>query len=276
MITQNNKIFKWFDKRYHLVVYHGNSYREIHKFRFSRFLLIFILSGIFLIFFTILSLIVVYTPVKQFIPGYPDKGMRQQIYDISIQVDSLTKELELRDQYLNAIKDFVFNKVPIDQDFVLPSTELSKEDIKDFNNPTMPRKIIKEKLSNINYDLIPTLFPPIQGTIISDYNPSINHFGIDIVSSSNDVICSCYSGIVIFSDYVVSTGYTIIIQHKFNLLSVYKHVQSSYVKSGDIVDTGQAIARYGNSGEDSSGLHLHFELWRKCVSVNPQKHIDFQ
>jgi murein DD-endopeptidase MepM/ murein hydrolase activator NlpD len=278
MTKSKNKILKWLRKKFQLVIYHGNSYDVIHKFRFNRLGFVFISFGIVVILFAILSVFVVYTPIKQLIPGYPDRETRRLIYENSIRTDSLIKEIEIRDQYLKMISDMIFDEVPIDQDFVVPVQNLDENQIIDFNNPVKPRQKIED---NTDYTLakadeMPSLFPPIKGIVISAYNPAKSHFGTDIASSGDNVISSTLSGTVISSAFTIETGYTIIIQHKSELISVYKHAKSSFVKAGDLIETGQAIAAYGDSGENSTGPHLHFELWRKGKSLNPEDYIEFQ
>lgn len=234
--------------------------------------------GVIFILFAILSVFVVYTPIKQLIPGYPDKETRRLIYENAILTDSLVKELEKRDQYLQIITDMIFDEVPIDQDFVVPVQNLTKEQIKEFNNPVKPRKKVEENTSYTlsKTDAMPVLFPPIKGVVISPYNPSKKHYGTDIAPSGETMVSAVLSGTVVSSDYTIETGYTIIIQHKSELISVYKHNKSSFVKAGDLIETGQAIAVYGNSGENTTGPHLHIELWRKGSSLNPEDYIEFQ
>lgn len=278
MIKKKNKILKWLRKQFQLVVYHGKSYDVIHKFRFNRLAFIFISFGIVFILFAILSVIVVYTPIKQLIPGYPDRETRLQIYENAIKTDSLIKEIEIRDQYLKMISDMIFDEVPIDQDFEVPVQNLTDQQIIDFNNPIKPRQKVED---NSDYSInksneMPSLFPPIKGIVISPYNPAKKHYGADIASSGENIISAILTGTVISSDYTVETGYTIIIQHKSDLISVYKHAKSTFVKAGDLIETGQAIAIYGDSGEISTGPHLHIELWRKGKTINPEDYINFQ
>jgi murein DD-endopeptidase MepM/ murein hydrolase activator NlpD len=278
MTQKKHKILRWLKKKFQLVIYQGNSYDVIRKFRFNRLGFFLISFGVVFILFAILSVFVVYTPIKQLIPGYPDKETRTLIYENAIRTDSLLKELEIREQYLQMISDMVFDQVPIDQDFVVPVQNLTKDQIKEFNNPTKPRVQIEDKSTYTleKTDAVPVLFPPIKGVVISSYNPAKKHYGTDIASSGESIISAVLSGTVIASDYTVETGYTIIIQHKSELISVYKHNKSSFVRPGELIETGQAIAAYGNSGENTTGPHLHFELWRKGVSLNPEDYIEFQ
>ncbi len=277
MSKSKNKILKWFGKKFQLIVYHGNSYDVMRKVKFNRLGFMSINFLVLMLVFAILSVLVIFTPIKQLIPGYPDKETRLLIYENAIKTDSLIKELEIRDQYLEMIREMVFNDVPIDSEFVVPVQNLSKEQIKEFNNPANQRVKIEDK-TNLTVDkneLMPELFPPVKGIVKSKYNLAIGHYGTDIASSGETAILSTLRGTVLLSDYTIETGYTIIIQHKSNLISVYKHNKSSFVKEGQFVETGEAIAIYGNTGENTNGEHLHFELWRNGVSLNPEDYIEF-
>jgi murein DD-endopeptidase MepM/ murein hydrolase activator NlpD len=278
MAKKKKRLVKWFAKKFQLVVYQGNSYDVMRKFRFNRLRFTLFSFGIIFVLFALLSVIVVYTPVKQLIPGYPDRETRRLIYENAIRTDSLINELEKRDVYLQMVRDAIMDEVPIDEDFVVPVENLTKQQIKEFNNPKYERKTIEDKttLSVEKSEVMPELFPPVKGIVVSSYNKAEGHYGTDIASSGETVIMATLRGTVLVSDYTIETGYTIIIQHKYNLVSVYKHNKSAFVKAGQFVETSEAIAVYGDSGEDSNGEHLHFELWRNGVSLNPEDYIVFE
>lgn len=278
MSKKKNKLLKWFGKKFQIIVYHGKSYDVLRKMRFNRFGFLMVFVGIVIIMFAGLSAIVVYTPVKQLIPGYPDKETRRLIYENAIKTDSLILELDKRDVYLQMLHDALFNDVPIDEDYVVPVENLTEEQIKEFNNPKYERQTIEDKTTYYvdKSVVLPDLFPPVKGIVVSPYNKSLGHYGTDIASAGETMIRATLRGVVVLADYTVETGYTIIIQHKYDLVSVYKHNKSSFVKIGQFVETGENIAVYGDSGENSSGEHLHFELWRNGVSLNPEDYIIFE
>ena len=120
------------------------------------------------------------------------------------------------------------------------------------------------------------LFPPAKGEISEVYDFEQKHFGVDIVLSENDPVKSIYNGVVIFSEWSAETGYVIIIEHPDGITSVYKHNSSLNKGQGDIVKTGEVIATAGNTGEYSTGWHLHFELWINGYSMDPTNFIDFK
>ncbi len=118
-------------------------------------------------------------------------------------------------------------------------------------------------------------FTPVKGTVISTYDPKIRHYGIDIAAAENEAVKAVLGGTVIFSNFTVETGYVIAVQHSNNCLSIYKHNSALLKHAGDIVRAGEPIAFVGNTGEYTTGPHLHFELWMNGSAVNPQQYISF-
>jgi murein DD-endopeptidase MepM/ murein hydrolase activator NlpD len=118
-------------------------------------------------------------------------------------------------------------------------------------------------------------FTPLKGLITNNFNTALGHYGIDIVAKENEPVKSVLDGTVILSDWTVKTGYVIAIQHQSNIISVYKHNSVLMKKEGEHVKAGDVIAIIGNTGELSSGPHLHFELWHDGKPVNPLDYMRF-
>ena len=120
------------------------------------------------------------------------------------------------------------------------------------------------------------LFPPVNGSISEGYNIEDKHYAVDVVVAANTPVKATADGTIIFAEWTVETGYVIIIEHNQELISVYKHNSSITKTQGDLVKAGEVIAMSGNTGELSTGPHLHFELWSNGYPVNPTNFIDFQ
>ena len=116
----------------------------------------------------------------------------------------------------------------------------------------------------------------LNGTISEGYNLEEKHFAVDVVIPETTPVKSTADGIVIFVEWTVSTGYVIIVEHSNELISIYKHNGSITKVQGDLVKAGEVIALSGNTGELSTGPHLHFELWSKGYPIDPTNFIDFQ
>lgn len=119
------------------------------------------------------------------------------------------------------------------------------------------------------------LLPPVMGKVSSAFDVSIKHFGLDIVAPKNSAIIAVTDGYVVYSDWSLETGNTIVIQHESNVISIYKHNSMLLKKIGDYVKAGEAIAIIGNTGTLSSGPHLHFELWHQGKPLDAANYIKF-
>ncbi|MCX6280975.1 MAG: M23 family metallopeptidase [Bacteroidetes bacterium] len=118
-------------------------------------------------------------------------------------------------------------------------------------------------------------FTPLKGVITNGFDPVNKHYGVDIVAKQNEAIKSVLDGTVILSNWTLETGYVLAIQHSQNIVSMYKHNSAILVKTGDYVKAGEAVAIIGETGEYTTGPHLHFELWYEGKPVNPKDYISF-
>ena len=150
----------------------------------------------------------------------------------------------------------------------------SSEDSAMRANVEFEEKGVIRRSLNRKSDLL-VFFPPIKGILTDGFNPKTKHFGVDLVAKEKTRISAVLDGTVIISHWTSETGYVIGVQHKNDYVSLYKHNSVLLHSVGDFVTIGQPIAIIGNSGELSSGPHLHFELWHDGVPVNPENYILF-
>ncbi|OFY76594.1 MAG: hypothetical protein A2265_11155 [Bacteroidetes bacterium RIFOXYA12_FULL_33_9] len=233
------------------------------------------------------TFVIAFTPLRKLIPGYPNSSTQRAIIRNAILVDSLEYELNLRDGYLQNLKSIIEGELPKTHQ-VQSDTSIRYADIKFTvsKEDSILRAQVEEeeklnlslnnKSSNTNeqiYNL--QFFPPVKGMITNTFNPNENHNGTDIVASPNEVVKSVLDGTVTLVTWSPNTGNIIHIQHRHNLVSIYKHVAEILKKEGQKVKAGDAIAVFGNTGEYSSGPHLHFELWHNGKPVNPEDYIAF-
>src|SRR5204863_7330192 len=116
-------------------------------------------------------------------------------------------------------------------------------------------------------------FTPLNGAITEEFNAKQKHYGVDIVGRPNEAIKSTLDGTVVYAGFTAETGYVIAVQHSNNIFSIYKHNSALLKSIGDYVKAGEVIAIIGNSGELSTGPHLHFELWYNGNPVNPKDYM---
>lgn len=272
--------------KYRLTIYNDDTFEEVWFFRLSRLNVIALLGTAAILLITLVSLLIAFTPLKEFIPGYPEGDVRRNIVANYQKLDSLEKELTLRQQYLTNISRIISGETP-DEPTSSQDTTISAKNIefKRSRHDSLLRQQIEQEEKytlSVNYkrprerDLSQIhFFAPVKGLITNSFDPQKNHLGTDIVASKNDVVVATLDGTVIMANWTLKTGYVIQIQHENNILSVYKHNAELLKEAGDQVKAGEAIAIIGNSGELSSGPHLHFELWRDGTPLNPETYIVF-
>jgi murein DD-endopeptidase MepM/ murein hydrolase activator NlpD len=279
------KIFQMLKDHYRLIIYNDSSIQTVWSIKLTpiKVLTLGSIGAILLILFT--TVIIAYTPLRENIPGYPSAKVRQQIIYNYMLVDSLENEIKNRDSYFEKIKTLFQGDVPLDESST-PSSGLKTYDVKFKNSKAdsiFQDKLLEEKLNlsiSSNQKKLPSIsnihfFTPLRGLITNKFNPKTEHLAVDIVGSPNSRISSALDGTVVFAGWTMDTGYSIYIQHENNLISAYKHNAELLKEVGDKVKAGDAIAIMGNSGELTTGPHLHFELWHNGTALDPETYIDF-
>jgi len=287
MAKDDKKKSNWRDK-YRFSVSNNHTLEEIWKViltRYNAFLLI-----TFLVVFIIGATIAMisFTNLREFIPGYPDVTMRRNILMSAIRLDSLDRELKLRDKYFDNLNAIIAGNKPAEM-FVQQDTTKNYKAIK-FNSSS-DDSVLRTRVENeerYNLTLGPStpesvsglanlhFFPPVKGIISGRYDIRTKHFGTDIVTKPKALVSAVLDGTVIFTGWTMETGFVIEVQHPNNIVSVYKHNANLLKETGDLVRAGDAISVVGDSGElYTSGPHLHFEIWYKGSPLDPEKHILF-
>jgi len=272
--------------KYRLIIYNDDTFEEIWFMRLSRLNVLAVFGTGAILLIILVSVLIAYTSIREFIPGYPEGDMRRTMVQNYAKLDSLEKELQLRGQYIDNISTIMAGGVPEDQTFNKDTT-VSDQQVKfeKSESDSILRKQIEQEEKytlSVNYkepsgrDLSQIhFFSPVQGMITNSFNAKEKHFGTDIVSGGNNVVVAALEGTVTMADWTLKTGWIIQIQHGNNLLTVYKHNAELLKEEGDHVNAGEPIAIIGNSGELTTGPHLHFELWRDGTPMDPEKYIVF-
>jgi murein DD-endopeptidase MepM/ murein hydrolase activator NlpD len=275
-----------FKHKYRLSIYRDETYEEVLNLKLSK-LNVFTLVGIItIVFLTIVISVIAYTPVREFIPGYPNENTVANIHKNEFLLDSLEIELNKRDRYFDNLKKILSGEDPNNYDNY-SDTGVRYENIefsRSSDDSLLRQMIEQEDQFNLSYSTARKsvssissihFFPPIKGLVTNTFNTANNHYGIDIVAAPNEVVKAILEGTVTMSSWTLETGWVIQIQHDNNLLSVYKHNAELLKRQGDFVKAGDPIAIIGNSGELTTGPHLHFELWHNMAPVNPLDYIVF-
>ena len=269
-----------------LVILNEDTFEEIFSLRLT-LMNVFVVAtiGALLIIF-ITTYIIAFTPLREFIPGYASTQLKKDATELALKSDSLSIALKKNEAYLQSIKKVLIGDLDyakFNKDSILTSVAepISEEALKPTEADLKLREAVeREDKYNLFEKAKPkvstVLFPPVKGMITEKFNPTKKHYAVDIALAKNTPIKSILSGKVIFADWTPNTGNVVIIRHNNGFISVYKHAASLTVSQGDAVKTGEVIALAGSTGQESTGVHLHFELWKDGYSIDPTIFIQFE
>ncbi|MBE0646955.1 MAG: M23 family metallopeptidase [Bacteroidales bacterium] len=291
---ENIKKVKWFNKlkwKYRLVIMHDQTLEERLTFRLTRLNVFIALGTITIILIFLTSVLIAFTPLREYIPGYTNVNLKKDLYELQLKTDSIEKDLVQKDLFIENLKRIVSGE-EIVEDRALPRDTTARYiDIQ--LTRTQEDSLLRAEIENQSkYSLYQIesaematqrrltlgnmlFFTPIKGVVTNEFNADKQHFGVDIVSKKDEAIKSVLNGTVIISTWTVETGYVIGIQHQQGIVSIYKHNSALLKRVGDMVKAGEVIAIIGETGELTTGPHLHFELWSQGTPVNPQEIISF-
>lgn len=272
--------------KYRLMILNENTFEERLSFKLTR-LNVFVMSSLMAIFFiTLTYLLIAFTPLREYIPGYSSTALKKKATELSFKTDSLQRVIGMNDRYYESIKKVLtgdLNAVDFNRDSIIQAVKLEASEVD--LTPIAEDSLLREKVDKEDkYNLFESattatnfvLFPPVSGTISEPYNAKEKHYAVDVVVVKDTPVKATADGIVIFAEWTASTGYVIIIEHSYGLISIYKHNAALTKTQGDLVKAGEVIATAGNTGELSTGPHLHFELWNDGYPINPTNFIDFK
>jgi murein DD-endopeptidase MepM/ murein hydrolase activator NlpD len=278
---------KWRDK-FRFAIFNDTTFEEVWRIRLSKWNALLAAALLLLIIIGINTSLIAFTNLREFIPGYPDVTLRRDIIMNALLLDSLERELVIRDKYFHDLNDVISGKQPVERITMRDST-------RDYSNIVF-RRSVEDSLfrSRVEQDEQYSLsvsvtgsdkgiglasvhfFPPVKGIISSNFDARMRHYGTDIVTQPKAVVSSTLDGTVIMTGWTMETGFVMMIQHRNNLVSVYKHNARLLKEMGDRVSAGEAISIVGDSGElYTSGPHLHFELWHNGEPLDPAQYIFF-
>jgi len=279
-------------KRYKVIVLENDTFVEKISIKAPFwYLLSWLLAGFILLFF-IVAILIKISPFREYLIGDEGLGDRQELVQAYSQIDSLSQIVDANNIYLDNIKGVLEGAVGETEKEALEresrQDEKQQSVVKKSNTSlTADERILqdllssgagvqnKEKFSSERGISSYAFYSPVRGIVSGQYDARAFHFATDIATKLNEPIKATLDGHVIFASFTPSTGYVIIVQHIDNLISVYKHCAVLLKKAGSFVRGGEVIAMVGNTGELSTGPHLHFELWNGGNPVNPENYITF-
>jgi murein DD-endopeptidase MepM/ murein hydrolase activator NlpD len=284
--------------KYRLVIMNDDTFEEVTSVKLTPLAVYIGVSTLIVGTAILVTMLIIWTPLKRYIPGYGDFTRDSEIAELTGKVANMANEIEATRRYNENIKNILTGNME----------SMTEEAVKNQGQPESPADTMPKDIDRIPEDEnlrsavatgtftadpkalgapisrfaseipLEQLFfmPPVSGEITAKFDLSKDHFGIDVAAPKNTAIKAAASGSVISAGYTVETGYSIAVQHPNNVVTIYKHNSVLLRREGDNVKIGEAIAIIGNSGENTSGPHMHFELWHKGRAVDPALYINFK
>lgn len=286
--------------KYRLVIMNDQTFEEVTSVKLSPLSVYIAVSSLIVGTALLVTMLIIWTPLKRYIPGYGDFQRDKEISMLTSKVKDLESEVEATRSYHENIRKILVgdmesfsekaaksqglpdnpaDTLPKDVDRIPEDDHLRQAVAKGTvakaeagvasggSGPVVVKNVPLEQLY---------FMPPISGEVTSIFDLSKEHLGVDVAAPKNTAVKSAADGVVIYSGYSVETGYSIAVQHPNNVVTMYKHNSVLLKKSGVPVKAGEALAIIGNTGEQSSGPHLHFELWYNGRAVDPSDYINFR
>lgn len=269
--------------KYKIILYNETTLHEVSSFSITSLNVIAYAGLLVIVIALLLSLLFIYTPLNSFLPNASDNKYHTALVESAIKLDSMKTVLADREEYFSSIRNLMNGN--LDTKLSVDTTlERQKVDFAKTKHDSILQTLIEEEeqqtlamINNTNRDKFKKMafFMPVKGTVTSKFDVRTQHLGIDIAAKDGEPVLSTLPGTVTLATWSSETGNVIQVQHDNNFLSIYKHNSALLKKVGDKVDAGEPIAIIGNSGELTTGTHLHFELWYNGQAVDPESYIAY-
>lgn len=284
-MSKSNKEHK--TSNFRLAIIDDQSHKQLVTLHFSRTTLFIAIISVLVTLGAIIFSIIAYTPMRTFIPGYPDARSKKAAIQNAITIDSLETVIYKWGLYSENLKRVMEGMDPVKIDSMVNASMPSAVTDADMDEIMRRDSLLREKVKEEEQFGISTerqkrklpiegmhFFCPLKGVISQAYNP-VSHPYVDITAPEGSVVKAILDGTVIYSGWSEDYGHTIQLQHEEDIVSIYKHNEKLLKKTGDKVTAGAPIALVGNSGDLTTGTHLHLELWHQGSAVDPAKYINF-
>lgn len=287
MNNNNIGFLKRIRVKYNLHLVNENTLEEIRRFRLSG-LSLFVLGAFLLIAsFILFSLLIWFTPLKGLLPENIDPQLQEQVRYDALRIDSLNKEVYLREAYFISLNEILSGNLSVDSSITSDSLLLRRRDEQFIDKSADESNFVDKFEKEEQYNLITVsnnkldksdmvFFCPVKGIITREFNANKGHLGIDISVVNNTSVSSIYKGVVSVTGYDPQVGYFIQVLHKDGYTSLYKGASQVFKSSGDVVKTGEVIAIIQENSTALDKPALHFELWSGTQAQNPENYIIFE
>ena len=272
-------------RNFRLTLVDASSHERLWSLRFSRTnLLVGGISAVVVVLVVIYSLIA-FTPIRTFIPGYPDANSRRQAVQNVMRIDSLETRILQWELYTENLRRVVAGEAPIRLDTLIIGSQGSRA-VSDAHYLAIRDSLLRQDVTeeeqfgvsagsrrNLPIEAL-SFYTPVKGVVSRGYE-KVQHPWMDISAPVGSTVMAVLDGTVVYTSWEQDTGYTLILQHGSDLISVYKNNQKLLHRNADVVKAGTPVAMLASSSSLTKGDHLHFELWYKGASVDPSQYIKF-
>lgn len=268
--------------KYRLVITNTETFQEVWGMHLSRLNFLVALGVFFVVVLGLAWMLIVFTPMREFVPGYTKTYISQQVVGNALRADSLQREMELWGNYLSNLRVIFSGGSP--EAYIANTDSIINPQAVHFSRSEEDSMLRAQVEKDMHLDGMSIgrsgqegvhLLLPVRGRVSSGFDPSTGHFGVDVVSDPDAPVYCVAEGTVVLTSFDTEYGYMVVVQHANGLLTIYKHCKTILRREGARVEAGEAIAIVGNSGRLTSGPHLHLELWLEGQVLNPENYIVF-
>ncbi|MGB3548954.1 MAG: M23 family metallopeptidase [Saprospiraceae bacterium] len=278
---------------YRLVVMDPESHREVGDYQLTPKNVYIAVTTLLLLLLVAIFLLVAYTPLRNYIPGYGDRATLDEMRAVQREIRTLQDTMELQQRYIATVTKRLRGEVVTEKDVEAGTQNLTDEEMEPVSlsadEVALRREMELERVGNGSRSGNGAPVPgsrdvpleqlyfvsPITGEVSAGFNPGDRHYGVDILAPLNTPVKAVLDGVVVVSEYTTEHGNTVVIQHDNNVVTSYKHNDRLLKEVGAVVKAGEAVAIIGNTGTKSTGPHLHFEIWHNGRAVDPVAVVSF-
>lgn len=269
-----------------LVVLNEDTFEEMFSLRLT-LMNVFVVATIgMVVIITVTTYIIAFTPLREYIPGYASTKLKKEATALALKSDSLMVALQNNDAYIQSVRrvltdDLDYARLSGDS---ITAAQGAGTEVSNLQASEEELALRAQVAAEDKYNLFEkasakvgtVLFPPVRGMITDKYDIRKKHYAVDVAVGKNTAVKAAANGTVIFAEWTPGSGHVIIVRHGDGFLTVYKHCESLTAEQGDVVKTGEVLGIAGTSGAHSTGIHLHFELWKDGYPIDPEQFVSFE
>lgn len=291
---KDNPVTDVIKRKHRFVVMDTDTFKEKFSFQLSGINLFVTIGVTIIVLILLTTVLIAFTPLREWIPGYTDTRMVEQTYENAKKIDSLETQLGNQEWMIATMQAVLRGEeLGSDPEVVQGDSAANLQQLAKAYRHTVEDSLLRLEVEREDNryqvketsalasasasDAAPAIthlfFPPLKGNILTPYSAS--HHGVDIAGDATRAVCAAYNGTVIFAGFTAERGHVIVLQHPGNVVTVYQNNGSLLRRQGDAVRAGEPIAYVGNGGRQELGAYMHFEIWVGGVAVNPEEYISF-